>query len=230
MTATGWQRAEGALIGVAGLALAGAMSPGWPWWVWPLALLAPDLAMAGYLAGPRVGAAVYNAAHLYAGGLVLALLGLLAGAPAIVAAGAVWIAHVGVDRALGYGLKLPTGFRDTHLGRIGAGDRSARQKCGETDSVAFLALPVKGNVPTALSPFRRHPRGDKICVIPIIKKAVRRRATRDHIGHSDQTCAGVGHLDRPGHEVQDYGRIPTRYAAIIKGFARSGALDPDMQT
>jgi hypothetical protein len=28
-------------------------------------------------------------------------------------------AHIGVDRALGFGLKLPTGVRDTHLGRIG---------------------------------------------------------------------------------------------------------------
>jgi hypothetical protein len=31
----------------------------------------------------------------------------------------VLLAHVGMDRALGYGLKLPTDFRDTHLGRIG---------------------------------------------------------------------------------------------------------------
>lgn len=77
------------------------------------------MAALGYLAGPRIGAALYNAAHLYAGGLALALVGLLAGSPATIAAGAVWLAHVGADRALGYGLKQPSDFRDTHLGRIG---------------------------------------------------------------------------------------------------------------
>ncbi|MEP6807319.1 MAG: DUF4260 family protein [Chloroflexota bacterium] len=39
----------------------------------------------------------------------------------MVLAGAVFTTHVGLDRALGYGLKLPTDFRDTHLGRIGKG-------------------------------------------------------------------------------------------------------------
>ena len=34
---------------------------------------------------------------------------------------AIWTAHIAMDRALGYGLKLPTGFTDTHLGRIGKG-------------------------------------------------------------------------------------------------------------
>ena len=34
-------------------------------------------------------------------------------------------AHVGWDRALGYGLKLPTGFKDTHLGRIGGLSRTS---------------------------------------------------------------------------------------------------------
>ena len=30
-------------------------------------------------------------------------------------------AHIGIDRALGYGLKLPSGFKHTHLGVIGSG-------------------------------------------------------------------------------------------------------------
>lgn len=121
MSAVAWQRLEGALLALAALALAGAVAPGWPLWLWPLLLLAPDLAMIGYLAGPRIGAALYNAAHLYACGLVLALIGLLAGWPALIAGGAIWMAHVGADRALGYGLKEASGFQDTHLGRIGRG-------------------------------------------------------------------------------------------------------------
>lgn len=114
-----WQRIEGGLVFAAAIALTGAMQPGWPLWLWPLALMAPDLAMLGYLAGPGIGAGIYNAAHLYGWGLILALLGLLAGQPGLIAAGAIWLAHVGMDRALGYGLKSPQGFRQTHLGQIG---------------------------------------------------------------------------------------------------------------
>lgn len=119
MTPVVWQRVEGAGIFTASIALAGFTQSGWPLWIWPLALLAPDLSMLGYLAGPRIGAAVYNAAHLYANGLILALLGLMIGSPDLIAAGGIWMAHVGIDRALGYGLKTAAGFQDTHLGRIG---------------------------------------------------------------------------------------------------------------
>jgi hypothetical protein len=31
----------------------------------------------------------------------------------------IWMAHIGIDRALGYGLKYSEGFGFTHLGRIG---------------------------------------------------------------------------------------------------------------
>jgi hypothetical protein len=89
---------------------------------WVLALplfLAIDLSMVGYLVGSRLGSITYNAAH----NLVIALAAIGAGFWAdlrwLVLFGAIWLAHIGLDRALGYGLKLPTDFRDTHLGRIG---------------------------------------------------------------------------------------------------------------
>jgi hypothetical protein len=88
------------------------------------ALLAPDLSMLGYLAGPRIGAVTYNLVHNWATASILALLAIVLGELWPLLAGAVVAAHVGMDRALGYGLKLPTAFRDTHLGRIGR-DRSA---------------------------------------------------------------------------------------------------------
>lgn len=119
MSAVAWQRIEGALIAAAGLLLAILVGPGWPWWLWPLLLLAPDLTMAGYAGGPRVGAAIYNLGHLYAGGLILSVAGVVLGMPGLIAGGAIWLAHIGIDRALGYGLKGPGGFQDTHLGRIG---------------------------------------------------------------------------------------------------------------
>ncbi|MFH5775899.1 DUF4260 domain-containing protein [Paracoccus sp. NGMCC 1.201697] len=118
MSARIWQRAEGAGIALGGVLAAGFASPGWPWWAWLVAFLAPDLSIAGYLAGNRIGAVVYNAAHLYALPFLLMMLGVAAGSTALISAGGLWLAHIGADRALGYGLKLPSGFRDTHLGRI----------------------------------------------------------------------------------------------------------------
>jgi hypothetical protein len=75
--------------------------------------------MLAYLAGPRVGAVAYNAADVYVPPLTLLVVGFVAGLPAAMAGALIWIAHIGFDRALGYGLKYATGFGDTHLGRIG---------------------------------------------------------------------------------------------------------------
>lgn len=82
-------------------------------------LLAPDLSMVGYLAGPVSGAWTYNAVHNLAIALLALAVGWFAAIAPLALAGAILIAHVGMDRSLGYGLKLPTDFKDTHLGRIG---------------------------------------------------------------------------------------------------------------
>jgi hypothetical protein len=87
------------------------------WLLFAVLFLAPDLSFLGYLAGPRVGAASYNALHTYVGPLLLAVALVLNGSPLAVAL--IWTAHVGLDRLLGYGLKYPRGFSETHLGRIG---------------------------------------------------------------------------------------------------------------
>jgi hypothetical protein len=89
------------------------------WWLFLGLFLGPDLGFLGYLAGPRVGAVVYDALHFL---MVPALLGgaaLLAGSSLGVAIALIWAAHIQFDRALGYGLKYASGFGDTHLGRIG---------------------------------------------------------------------------------------------------------------
>ncbi|MEZ5888435.1 MAG: DUF4260 domain-containing protein [Paracoccaceae bacterium] len=120
MTATAWQKLEGALVFVGAALWLWAHAPGWPWWLWPVLVLLPDLAIIGYLAGPRLGALFYNGAHLYAGGLILGGAGHAFGLPVTITdLGLIWIAHVGFDRMLGYGLKEASGFHDTHLGRIG---------------------------------------------------------------------------------------------------------------
>jgi hypothetical protein len=84
-------------------------------------LLAPDLSMVGYLGGPRVGAITYNSVHNLVVALAALGIGWFAPVAWLALAGAVLFAHVGMDRTLGYGLKLPADFRDTHLGRIGRG-------------------------------------------------------------------------------------------------------------
>ena len=91
---------------------------GYPWWLLVVLALAPDLSMLGYVAGPTTGAATYDIAHTYSVPVVLAAIGVIADAEAAVQVGLIWLAHIGVDRAIGYGLKYRTGFKDTHLQRV----------------------------------------------------------------------------------------------------------------
>ncbi len=114
-----WQRVEGGLVFIAALALYGQMAPALPWWGALLVFFAPDLSFFAYGAGARIGAWVYNLAHVYALGVGPMALGGLLGLPLLSALGALWLAHSGFDRMLGYGLKAKTGFKDTHLGRLG---------------------------------------------------------------------------------------------------------------
>jgi hypothetical protein len=110
-------RLEGlALLAIAVLGYA-RLGYGWPTFLW--CFLLPDLAFAGYLGGARVGAVVYNLTHSKLGPALLAALGLWLTAPRLLQAALIWFAHIGFDRALGYGLKYASGFADTHLGRIG---------------------------------------------------------------------------------------------------------------
>jgi hypothetical protein len=91
---------------------------GHPWWLFVALVLAPDLSFVGFAAGPRAGTAFYNAAHTYVAPLVLLAVGDLAHNGNAVAVALIWFVHIAADRALGYGLKYPTGFKDTHLGRV----------------------------------------------------------------------------------------------------------------
>ena len=90
------------------------------WLIFVLLLFAPDLSMLGYLAGMRVGTALYNLAHTTTLPIAVAIVGLAFESDATIAVAAIWLAHLGLDRAIGYGLKYPTHFKDTHLNRLAA--------------------------------------------------------------------------------------------------------------
>ena len=110
-------RLEGLTL-LAGMTVAYAVWGG-SWWIFAILFLAPDLSFAGYLAGPRPGAIIYNAAHSYLAPMALMTAGFALASPLALSIATIWLAHIGFDRALGYGLKYSAGFGFTHLGRIG---------------------------------------------------------------------------------------------------------------
>jgi hypothetical protein len=92
---------------------------GGSWWIYVILFLAPDLSFVAYLADARTGAIIYNAAHSYMAPMTLMVTGLALASPLVLSIAMIWLAHIGFDRALGYGLKYSAGFGFTHLGRIG---------------------------------------------------------------------------------------------------------------
>lgn len=89
------------------------------WWVWILLFLAPDVSMIGYVFNNRVGAVTYNLFHHQLVAVVVWAAGFFLNQPYITLAGLVLLGHSSLDRTMGYGLKLPEGFKFTHLGTVG---------------------------------------------------------------------------------------------------------------
>lgn len=110
------QRFEGLTFLVAAVLLYAATRASW--WLFALLLLVPDVSMAGYWAGNRIGQISYNIVHAYVLPLALALVGFVFGQSLLLAIGLIWLAHIGLDRAVGYGLKEAEGFKFTHLGAL----------------------------------------------------------------------------------------------------------------
>jgi hypothetical protein len=88
------------------------------WLLFAVLFLAPDLFMLGYLVNSRVGAAAYNLGHFLMVPLALFFAAYSAHRPLLLAISIIWAAHIAFDRALGYGLKYPAQFKDTHLQHI----------------------------------------------------------------------------------------------------------------
>jgi len=114
-------RLEGGAVLAA--AVLGYAASGGSWVLFSALFLLPDLAMAGYLRGSAFGALAYNLAHSHLAPAVVAAVGLALGAEGAIIVALVWSAHIGFDRALGYGLRYPEGFAATHLGRLATEQR-----------------------------------------------------------------------------------------------------------
>ena len=108
-----WLRLEG--LAVVALATFFYARSGASWWLFAALWLVPDLSMLGYLRGPRLGSWCYNAVHTYIGPIALTAIALGFDHPALVPYAYIWFHHIGLDRLLGYGLKYPWGFPQTHL-------------------------------------------------------------------------------------------------------------------
>src|SRR4029079_6939892 len=110
-------RLEGAALAVASICMFHRIGGNW-WWF--ALILVPDISMAAYFLGTRPGAIAYNATHVTLVRLLLAALGFLLPSFDLLSIALVWAAHIGIDRALGLGLKYGAGVGVTHLGRLGA--------------------------------------------------------------------------------------------------------------
>lgn len=118
-------RAEGLAIFLASVLLYSTL--GGSWWMFAAFILVPDISFAAYLISPKIGAIGYNAMHSMIGPLLLGSIGWWIDQDATMHilrdictfTALIWLAHIGFDRAVGYGLKYANAFKDTHLGTIG---------------------------------------------------------------------------------------------------------------
>ena len=104
---------DGLAVAAAGLSVYAIL--GFPWWLFGVLILAPDLFMLGYVFNPKVGSRIYNIGHSMIWPVALGLLGRLLSLEGFVAVGLIWMCHIGIDHAFGYGYKYEDRFKHTHF-------------------------------------------------------------------------------------------------------------------
>lgn len=109
-------RLEGAAVFAGAIALYA--NQGASWLLFAVLFFVPDLSMVGYLINPRIGSLTYNSIHTYALPAALAALAFAFHWTIGIHLALIWFAHVGMDRMLGYGLKYPSAFKDTHMQQV----------------------------------------------------------------------------------------------------------------
>ncbi|MBM7586995.1 hypothetical protein JOC86_003547 [Bacillus pakistanensis] len=91
---------------------------GGSWWLFIFLILTPDIGMLGYLFNRKIGAVVYNLFHTFSVSVLFLLIGFLVDSQTLLSLGLIWIAHISIDRFIGYGLKYDASFKDTHIQRV----------------------------------------------------------------------------------------------------------------
>jgi len=89
------------------------------WWVYLLLLIGPDISFIGYTAGNKIGAVCYNLVHHKGIAIAVFAAGFILKDQWMQIIAIILFGHSSMDRMFGYGLKLPEGFKYTHLGIIG---------------------------------------------------------------------------------------------------------------
>ena len=110
-------RLEGAALALGALFLFYRL--GGNWWLFAALIMVPDVSFAAYFLGTRPGAIAYNAMHVLFLPVALGVAGFLLPSFDLISIALIWVTHIGIDRALGFGLKYGAGASFTHLGRIG---------------------------------------------------------------------------------------------------------------
>jgi hypothetical protein len=106
-------RAEGLLVLLGATYAYSQLDMGWL--LFAVLFLVPDVFMIGYLRDAKLGAITYNFGHTYIVPGVMLVLAHSLGQSTALALSLIWIAHIGFDRVLGYGLNYAAGFKVTHL-------------------------------------------------------------------------------------------------------------------
>lgn len=90
----------------------------YPWWLYLILFLAPDVGMMGYLVNPKIGAITYNLTHVLFVGIGVYGIGIFLNLPVAQLIGVIIVGHSSFDRILGFGLKYSDSFKHTHLGNL----------------------------------------------------------------------------------------------------------------
>lgn len=107
------------LVAAAFIAIFYIIISGFSWYWLVILFIVFDISAAGYLINPKIGAMFYNIGHSIIGPAFLAIVYIGTTNQAVLFITLIWLFHIFVDRALGYGLKHSSGFNHTHLGPIG---------------------------------------------------------------------------------------------------------------
>ncbi len=119
--AEGWVKSVLRIEGVAVLLLCLYLYQifGFSWLLFAMLFFCPVLAFFAYLINSKTGAIAYNIAHSYISPILMCFAYFISDIEVLKLVGVVWLAHIGFDRMLGYGLKYSKGFSYTHLGVVG---------------------------------------------------------------------------------------------------------------